>query len=81
MTVYVVAQLEFTNRAAYYRYQARFMDVFRQFKGRLLAADEKPTVVEGIWEREKVVLMSCPDEAAAWTYGRSPARIVLRISD
>ena len=41
MTVCIVAQLKFTDRAAYDRYQARFMDVFGQFKGRLLAADER----------------------------------------
>jgi uncharacterized protein (DUF1330 family) len=73
MTVYVIAQLKFTNRAAYDRYQARFMDVFRQFKGRLLAADEQPTVVEGTWDREKVVLMSFPDEAAFHEWSQSPA--------
>ena len=38
MTVYVLAQLRFTDRPAYDRYQARFMDVFKRFKGRLLAA-------------------------------------------
>jgi uncharacterized protein (DUF1330 family) len=73
MTVYVVAQLKFTNRAAYDRYQARFMDVFGQFQGRLLAADEKPTVVEGSWDREKVVLMSFPNEAAFNEWSQSPA--------
>ncbi|HSP96588.1 MAG TPA: DUF1330 domain-containing protein [Candidatus Dormibacteraeota bacterium] len=73
MTVYVVAQLKFTNRAAYDRYQARFMDVFGQFEGRLLAADEKPTVIEGIWDREKVVLMSFPDEAAFNEWSHSAA--------
>ena len=62
MTVYCIAQMRFTNRAAYDRYQARFMDVFRQFNGRLLAADEAPQVVEGQWDREKVVLMSFPDD-------------------
>jgi len=49
------------------------MDVFCQFKGRLLAADEKPTVVEGSWDREKVVLMSFPDEAAFSEWSQSPA--------
>lgn len=64
MTVYALAQLSMTDREAYNRYQARFMDVFRKFRGRLLAADEHPTVLEGMWERDKVVLMSFPDEAA-----------------
>ena len=63
MTVYAIAQLRFTDRAAYDRYQMRFMEVFSQYRGTLLAADEHPQVVEGRWDREKVVLMSFPDEA------------------
>lgn len=73
MTVYVIAQLRFTDRAAYNRYQARFMDVFRQFNGRLLAADESPRVEEGAWDGEKVVLMSFPDEASYRAWAFSPA--------
>jgi uncharacterized protein (DUF1330 family) len=62
VTVYAIAQLRFTDRAAYDRYQMRFLDVFRRYHGTLLAADERPRVVEGSWDREKVVLMSFPDE-------------------
>jgi len=64
MIVYVIAQLKMTDRAAYDRYQARFFEVFRKFNGRLLSADESPSVVEGDWNRDKLVLMSFPDEAA-----------------
>ena len=71
MTVYVVAQLKMTDRAAYDRYQARFFDVFKKFGGRLLSADESPTVLEGTWERDKLVLMSFPDEAAYRAWGNS----------
>jgi uncharacterized protein (DUF1330 family) len=63
MTVYAIAQLRFTDQAAYDRYQQRFMAVFGEFRGTLLAADERPQVIEGDWDREKVVLMSFPDEA------------------
>jgi uncharacterized protein (DUF1330 family) len=63
MTVYVTVQFKMTDRAAY-RYQARFFDVFKKFSGRLLSADEKPMIVEGAWDRDKLVLMSFPDEAA-----------------
>lgn len=73
MTVYCIAQMRFTDRAAYDRYQARFMDVFRRFNGRLLVADEAPRVVEGQWDREKVVLMSFPDEAAYTAFADSEA--------
>lgn len=71
MAVYLLAQLKFTNREAYNRYQARFMDVFRKFEGRLLAADEHPSVLEGEWDREKVVLMSFPDAQAAQRFSES----------
>jgi uncharacterized protein (DUF1330 family) len=65
MTVYIVAQLRFTDRERYERYQARFMDIFRKFDGRLLAADESPALLEGRSDVEKLVMMSFPDEAAA----------------
>ncbi|MBI5263613.1 MAG: DUF1330 domain-containing protein [Bradyrhizobium sp.] len=72
MTVYAIAQLKMTDRAAYDRYQAKFFDVFRKFSGRLLAADEQPTVVEGAWPCDKLVLMSFPDEAAFNAWADSP---------
>lgn len=72
MTVYVIAQLKITDRAAYDRYQARFFEVFRQFNGRLLAADEQPAVIEGDWGRDKLVMMSFPDEASFRAWEQSP---------
>jgi uncharacterized protein (DUF1330 family) len=72
MTVYVIVQLKMTDRAAYDRYQARFFDVFRKFGGRLLSADESPRVLEGNWDRDKLVLMSFPDEAAFHVWADSP---------
>jgi uncharacterized protein (DUF1330 family) len=72
VTVYAIAQLRITDRAAYDRYQARFMDVFRSHRGRLLVADECPHVVEGRWDRDKVVLMSFPDEVAFRLWSQSP---------
>lgn len=72
MTVYAIAQLKFIDRAAYDRYQAKFMDVFRRHRGTLLAADESPQIVEGHWDREKVVLMAFPDEDAFHAWARSP---------
>ena len=45
MTVYIIAQLKFTRRELYDRYQSRFAGVFRKFKGKLLVADEHPVVM------------------------------------
>jgi uncharacterized protein (DUF1330 family) len=70
--VYAIAQLTITDRAIYDRYQQRFMSVMKLYKGRVLAADEKPQVVEGAWDREKVVLLSFPDEPAFREWVESP---------
>ena len=72
MTVYAIAQLRITDRAAYGRYQAGFMEVLRQHDGRLLAADDAPRVVEGECGLEKVVLLSFADEAAFDRFAQSP---------
>jgi uncharacterized protein (DUF1330 family) len=72
VTVYAIAELRFTDREAYHRYQAAFMEVFRRYSGTLLAADEAPRVIEGQWDRDKVVLMSFPDEAAFREWAESP---------
>jgi len=72
MTVYVIVQLKMIDRAAYDRYQARFFGVFKKFSGRLLSADESPDVLEGSWDRDKVVLMSFPDAAAYRAWADSP---------
>jgi uncharacterized protein (DUF1330 family) len=72
VTVYVIAQLKFKNRALYDRYQSRFVDVFKQCDGRLLAADEHPVVMEGEWGRDKVVVMAFPSETLARNFLDSP---------
>ena len=73
MTVYVIAQIKFTREELYRRYQARFADVFRQFKGRMLVADEAPLVLDGQWSHDKVVVMQFPDQAEAERFLYSPA--------
>jgi uncharacterized protein (DUF1330 family) len=64
MSVYLVAQLTFSDRSAYARYQQRFMSVMQQFRGKVLAADEHPDVLEGSWLRDKIVLLTFPDREA-----------------
>jgi uncharacterized protein (DUF1330 family) len=72
MTVYAIIQLKLTDRAAYDRYQARFFEVFKKFAGRLLSADDNPAILEGAWDRDKVVLMSFPDKVAFHAWANSP---------
>jgi uncharacterized protein (DUF1330 family) len=73
MTVYVIAQVKFIKEEYYRRYQSRFAEVFKPFKGRLLVADEKPKVLDGEFTRDKVVVMEFPDEGEAMRFLDSPA--------
>ena len=72
MSVYIIAQLKFNQREIYDRYQSRFFDVFKNFNGKLLVADEHPVLLEGEWPRDKVVIMEFPDDAAAQEFQNSP---------
>lgn len=71
MSVYIIAQVKLANHELYDRYQARFFDLFRKFKGRLLIADERPQVLEGPFERDKIVVLEFPDEEAAMAFQQS----------
>jgi len=73
MTVYVIANVKFIREELYRRYQSRFAGVFRQFKGKLLVADEAPTIVDGTFAYNKVVVMQFPDETEAGRFLNSPA--------
>ena len=72
MSVYVVAQLRFTNAELYRRYQKQFFPVFRNSGGKLLAADEAPAVLEGEWALNKIVIMEFNEADAARQFLDSP---------
>ena len=73
----MVAQLTIHDRERHQRYTSGFMAVLEQHGGRLLAADEAPEVVEGSWERDKVVLLAFADRSAyeAWVSSEAYQRI------
>lgn len=77
MTIYAVVQVKIKNREAYDRYQAGFMDVFQKYDGKLLAADFKPTVFDGDWDKDRIVVMEFPSEASfmAWANSDEYAQI------
>ncbi len=72
MTVYAIAQLAIHDRVRYDRYVAAFMPVLIKYGGRLLAADERPVVVEGEWGGDKVIVMAFPDRDTFTTWATSP---------
>ncbi|MGF1462038.1 MAG: DUF1330 domain-containing protein [Maricaulaceae bacterium] len=72
MSAYVLAQLEFVDIDRYRTYQAAFASVFEASGAKLLIADEHPTLLEGEWLGDKVVLMEFPDERQAMSWLQSP---------
>jgi uncharacterized protein (DUF1330 family) len=72
MAVYAIAMFSITDRVVYGRYQAQFMGVMNRYKGTVLAADEHPVVVEGDWDRDKVVMLSFGSEADFREFMDSP---------
>ena len=72
MSVYAIAQLRIHDPVLYGRYVARFMDVFKNYKGRVLVADESPIIIEGKWDGHKVVVVSFPDEVSFREWAESP---------
>lgn len=63
--VYVIAQISIHDRAGYDRYVAGFMPILVRYGGRLLAADERPEVLQGKWDRDKIIVMAFADAASA----------------
>jgi uncharacterized protein (DUF1330 family) len=73
MSVYALAQLRIHDADRYGRYMSRFLPVLDKYKGKLLAADETPRVLEGQWwDRNKVVLMEFADNDAFRAWATSP---------
>lgn len=68
MSVYLIGQITIHDRAEYTTYEEAFMPIFDKFKGRLLAVDEEPEVLEGAWNCTRTVLIEFPtrEEALAW---------------
>jgi uncharacterized protein (DUF1330 family)/SAM-dependent methyltransferase len=66
--VYTLVQLRIDDRERYQRYVRRFGGVLARHEGTLLAADEAPRVLEGQWDRDKIVLLRFESEQGyeAW---------------
>lgn len=68
MAVYIVAQIKIQDRQEYALYEAGFMTVFEKYKGTMLAVDEAPVLLEGVWDATRTVLIQfpAPKDAQAW---------------
>ncbi len=62
MSVYFVANIRIHDQEEYDKYLASVDDVFAKFNGKYLALDEHPSVLEGVWDYTRVVLIEFPSE-------------------
>ena len=62
MKYYFVAQIEIHNQQKYKKYLSTVDDVFSQHKGKYLAADSSPTIIEGKWNYSKSVIIEFPSK-------------------
>jgi uncharacterized protein (DUF1330 family) len=63
MAAYAIALINISDRSAYAAYEKGFMDIFKQYAGKVLAVDEAPVVKEGAWPYTRTVLVEFPSNA------------------
>jgi uncharacterized protein (DUF1330 family) len=78
MAYYFSAQIRITDQSEYDRYLENFDEIFSRHKGRFLAIDEKPTVLEGEWNYTKSVLISfnTREDFEAWYFSKDYQEIL-----
>ena len=70
MAVYATALIDIDNPSRYDLYTQGFVDIWKHYKGEILAFDDDPIQIEGKWPSARTVIMRFPSEADfnAW-YG------------
>ncbi len=72
MPVYMISRMTIHDRAEYDKYEARFMEIFEKFEGKMLSVDEEPQVVGGEWNATRSVLIEFPDKPRLFEWLLSP---------
>lgn len=78
MTHYFVAQIRIHNPEEYEKYLENFDEIFSRYKGKYLAIDESPVVLEGNWDYTKSVLVkfSSKKDFEDWYYSEDYQKIL-----
>ncbi len=72
MTVYVINNMTIHDMNEYKTYVREFMPVFEKYGGQVLAAENTPNPVEGVWPYDRTVLLAFPTREAADLWSSSP---------
>ena len=69
MTAYFIAQITVHDPERYKEYLAGFMPIFKRHDGRLrVTTAQEPTVIEGSWDLDRIVVLEFPntEQAERW---------------
>jgi uncharacterized protein (DUF1330 family) len=78
MSVFVIGKVQIRDRETYKQYQALTKGLIPSFGGKVLAADESPTVLEGSWPVTRTLLLQFDSEADALRWYGSEAYAAAR---
>lgn len=78
MSYYFVVNINIKDQNEYLKYLDKADEVFSKFKGKYLAVDDKPQILEGKWEYSRVVLIEFPDKRnfEEWYYSEEYQEIL-----
>jgi uncharacterized protein (DUF1330 family) len=72
MPVYIINNMTIHDRGEYEAYLRAFMDVFRNFNGQVLVAQEGPSPLEGTWPYDRTIVLGFPSREDALRWYESP---------
>lgn len=72
MSCYFIAQIQIDDPEEYQKYLAGIDEVFSKFKGKYLALDVNPEVLEGNWPYGRIALIEFENEGELKRWYESP---------
>jgi len=71
MPTYIINNMTIHDVAEYRTYLKAFMPIFERYGGKVLAAQNSPTAIEGSWPFDRTVLLEFPSRDVAEQWARS----------
>ena len=72
MSCYFIAQINIHDMDEYQKYLDGFDEIFKRYNGKVIAVDDKPSVLEGEWSYSRIVMIRFPSETEAKRWYESP---------
>jgi uncharacterized protein (DUF1330 family) len=78
MSYYFIAQIRINEESEYQKYIDNSREVFNKHRGKYLAVDDEPVIVEGNWDYTRTVLIAFESKSdfETWYYSDEYQRIL-----